>query len=352
MTIIRYEAKTFREVIIMKTRKLLSVFTALTLAAAVFTGCSSKGGKTAGGKITVGVFDMPTLYLMQTFDDMGYYDKNGANIDFEYFPVYSDAISAFNTGNVDMICYAAAEAVAPVVKGIDCKIIGVMDTSNGLDGIAAVNSVESVADLKGKNIAVEIGTVDHLMLQRALKQNGLSEGDVNLINMGAGDAAAAMNGGSLDAVSTWEPQLSAAAEAGHIIYSTKEDPDLIADIFLINGKALDKQYNNAKAFLKTWYQCIDEYTADSSKFSEAAAKKGNLSAEEFSQLMDVTKLVTLDENKEKFTEGTDDMKYLNVLLRNVGDFLYEGELIESQLTDDMISDMIDSRIIDDITSGK
>ena len=68
--------------------------------------------------------------------------------------------------------------------------------------------------------------------------------------------------------------------------------------------------------------------------------------------MDVTKLVTLDENKEKFTEGTDDMKNLNVLLRNVGDFLYEGELIESQLTDDMISDMIDSRIIDDIISGK
>ena len=40
---------------------------------------------------------MGTLYLMQTFDEMGYYKDNGANVKFEYFPVYSDAMTAFNT---------------------------------------------------------------------------------------------------------------------------------------------------------------------------------------------------------------------------------------------------------------
>ena len=44
---------------------------------------------------------MPTLYLMQTFNDMGYYKDNGANVEFTYYSVYSDAISAYGTGNVD-----------------------------------------------------------------------------------------------------------------------------------------------------------------------------------------------------------------------------------------------------------
>ena len=37
-----------------------------------------------------------------------------------------------------VIIYAVAEAVIPVVSRIGIKVIGVIDTSNGLDGIAAI----------------------------------------------------------------------------------------------------------------------------------------------------------------------------------------------------------------------
>lgn len=37
-----------------------------------------------------------------------------------------------------VIIYAVAEAVTPVVNGIGSKVIGVIDTSNRLDGIAAI----------------------------------------------------------------------------------------------------------------------------------------------------------------------------------------------------------------------
>ena len=59
--------------------------------------CTSKGIET----LKVAVFDMPTLYLIQTFNDMGYYKDNGANVEFTYFSVYSDAISAYDPGNAD-----------------------------------------------------------------------------------------------------------------------------------------------------------------------------------------------------------------------------------------------------------
>lgn len=94
----------------MRKKRLLSAFLTLAVAVGAVAGCSSSqtgsGGSTEEKGITVGVFDMGTLYLMQTFDEMGYYKDNGANVKFEYFPVYSDAMTAFNTSNVDMICYA------------------------------------------------------------------------------------------------------------------------------------------------------------------------------------------------------------------------------------------------------
>jgi len=334
---------------------LLKRLTAGICAAAMILGLSACGNTSGNGKkgtsgdtINIGVFDMGTLYLMQTFDEMQYFEKNGANLEFTYFPVYSDAITAFNTGNVDMICYAVAEGVAPVVNGVDCKVIGVFDTSNGLDGIAAVDGINSIKDLKGKTVATEIGSVDHMLLQQALLKNGMSESDVNVINMSAGDAVAAMASGTIQGVSSWEPQLSMAAEYGSIVYSTKDDPDLIADVFLIHTEVLDAQYDNAKAFVKTWFECVDEYQKNPDKFAEKAAAYGNLSVEEFNDMMSVTRLVSLEENKTAFTKGEGDNKYLNVLLRTVGDFLYEGELITKSITDDQIENLLDDRIVADL----
>lgn len=45
------------------------------------------------------------------------------------------------------------------------------------------------------------------------------------------------------------------------------------------------------------------------------------------------------------------MKNLNVLLRTVGDFLYDGKLIEKQLTDEKINEMIDGRIINELMAS-
>ena len=66
---------------------------------------------------------MPTLYLMQTFNDIGYYKDNG-------FFVYSDAISAYGTANAD-----------------------------------ATTDIESVKGLKGKTIATNISHSNYILAE-------------------------------------------------------------------------------------------------------------------------------------------------------------------------------------------
>lgn len=75
---------------------------------------------------------MPILYLMQTFNDMVYYKDNG-------FFLFIQTLFQLTARAMQMvIIYAVTEAVIPVVNGIGSKVIGVIDTSNGLDGIAAI----------------------------------------------------------------------------------------------------------------------------------------------------------------------------------------------------------------------
>ena len=75
---------------------------------------------------------MPTLYLIQTFNDMGYYKDNG------FFLLIQTLFQLMTRAMQMVIIYAVAEAVIPVVSRIGIKVIGVIDTSNGLDGIAAI----------------------------------------------------------------------------------------------------------------------------------------------------------------------------------------------------------------------
>lgn len=92
-------------------QKNLCAFLALAMTTTLFAGCSgnsdssdstssvaTKDSTSLGKALKVAVFDMPTIYLMQTFNDMGYYKDNTANVEFTYFSVYSDAISAYGTG--------------------------------------------------------------------------------------------------------------------------------------------------------------------------------------------------------------------------------------------------------------
>ena len=56
------------------------------------------------------------------------------------------------------------------------------DYSAGNDMIVAKPPLRSVEALKGKKVGVELGLVDHLLLETALQKHGLKDGDVTLVN--------------------------------------------------------------------------------------------------------------------------------------------------------------------------
>ena len=74
------------------------------------------------------------------------------------------------------------------MEGSSCLV---NDNSAGNDQIIADKSIKSVADLKGKTVAVEEGVVDDFLLVLALNDVGLTRDDVIIKGLPTDQAATA-----------------------------------------------------------------------------------------------------------------------------------------------------------------
>lgn len=70
------------------------------------------------------------------------------------------------------------------------------------------NGVNTMADLKGKTIAMASGTSSEFQIDLTLAKAGLTRDDVKLMDMDASAIVTAMISGSVDAASTWSPNTS------------------------------------------------------------------------------------------------------------------------------------------------
>jgi sulfonate transport system substrate-binding protein len=75
-------------------------------------------------------------------------------------------------------------------------------------------AVRTVADLRGKRVAVARGSSAHYLLVAALQHAGLSYGDVQPVYLQPPDGRIALQSGAVDAWSIWDPFLAAAQVAG------------------------------------------------------------------------------------------------------------------------------------------
>jgi sulfonate transport system substrate-binding protein len=100
---------------------------------------------------------------------------------------------------------AEPPAIVGKAAGIDVKIV---DISCSITLSILVNSsskVQSVADLKGKKIALLAGTGVHYGVLKVLENNGLAKSDVEIIDMLPPDAKNAFETGKVDAWAIWSP---------------------------------------------------------------------------------------------------------------------------------------------------
>lgn len=308
------------------------------------TGSASSGGDT----IKIAVYPLPSPYFFYALDEMNEFEKYGVNAELVSFAQYSDAIQALDSGSVDGAIMGITEAVSPIVNDLGLQVVMVSDYSYGMDGIVVKSDVESAEELKGKTIATNVGTMNHMLLLDYLNDNKMTADDVNIVNMSEVDATASFISGSIDAASIFDPQMTKAVEEGDgkIIYSSKDCEGELADVLLVNKKIIDSKSDQVQGIINAWFDVQSQFEKDSDSISKMIGEDADISADEFKKLLEGIQMASVNYNKEIFA---DDGAELHDLIIKVANFLYDTNCIEKLPSDDQVNNAIDGSFVNNLS---
>lgn len=126
---------------------------------------------------------------------------------FESGPVLVEALKgkSIDIGHVGDQPFIQANANGTPLKAISLHSIG--DKNYGL--VVPNNStIKSPKDLKGKKVAVTLGSIGHRILDLYLTQNNLTMSDVEAVNVPPADIKNTLAAKNVDAAIIWEPWIS------------------------------------------------------------------------------------------------------------------------------------------------
>jgi len=181
---------------------------ALALAAC-FCACNRTDQKTAGPpvKITVAYATLPETALAQVAQSRGYYREEGLEATAHLLPYGKLALKEVLEGKADFATVAETPVMFAIMKGEAISIIATIHTSSLGHAILARRDrgILTIGDLKGKRIAVTLGTTSHFFLDAMLGINGISRKGVLIADVKADEIPDALTHGDIDAVSTFNP---------------------------------------------------------------------------------------------------------------------------------------------------
>ncbi|MCD7748947.1 MAG: ABC transporter substrate-binding protein [Oscillospiraceae bacterium] len=159
-------------------------------------------------EVTVRVAYMPNMGSAATLFvaiDQGYFEQFGLNVEVYEFEGGPAEIAAMASGDID-ISQIGHGAHALCIEGN--AVIFAMDHTTSLSDCVLANvdhGITTAADLAGKTIAVQSGTSSEIILQQVLYSAGLTEDDVELVEMTVDVMTTAMISGQVDACAIWSP---------------------------------------------------------------------------------------------------------------------------------------------------
>ncbi|OPH60318.1 aliphatic sulfonate ABC transporter substrate-binding protein [Paenibacillus ferrarius] len=316
-------------------QRMVFLMMAVLLTFTVVSGCTSKEAAStksgdSGEPIKLALSPWPGWFVWYLVKEKGFFEKNGVKVDLVWFPVYSDSLSALASGKVDANSQTLSDTLAPASKGIKLKAVLVNDNSNGGDGVVVKPSINSLKDLKGKKVATELGTVDHLLMLTALEKAGLGEKDVAYTNMTVNDAGPAFISGNLDAAVLWEPFLSKAIQEGKgkLLFSSKDTPGLIPDLLVFKEEITRNRPDDVKKILNAWFDALDYWKANPEESLKIMAKAAETPVDEYKAGVDSVKIFQLEDNVKAFQKG-DSYESLPFTSQKTAEFLKGLDMLTS-----------------------
>lgn len=187
--------------------------------------------------------------------EKGFFEKYGVAVEPVYYKNFPQAPADLVAGKIDAGLFSIGDAlIASEHSGV--KVLAAYD-DGGLNSIVAIPEITSVAELKGRQIGVKIGSPYELFVREMLHNTGLQTSDVALVNLSAEDIPPAMPD-QVQAGFVWEPYTTELLKKGyHVLFSSKQLSALYPDLITFRSAVVAERSADVRAFLQAWFEAVE-----------------------------------------------------------------------------------------------
>jgi sulfonate transport system substrate-binding protein len=194
------------------------------------------------------------------------------------------ALEFLNAGSIDFGSTAGSAALVARINGNPIKSVYVFSRPEWTALVTTKDSrIATVADLKGKRVAVTRGTDPHIFLVRALLDAGLSEKDITPVLLQHADGKTALIRGDVDAWAGLDPMMAQAEiEDGAKLFFRKADANTwgilnVREQFLKDYPQITQRvlatYEEARKYSLANYDELKQALVTATKLPDVVAEK-------------------------------------------------------------------------------
>lgn len=249
-----------------------STLTRLMIGAATL---ALTAGAALAENVIIGHFGSPTP--MQVARAAGTFDAaTGWTIEWRQFGSGTEVIAAMASGDVQVAELGSSPLAIGASQGVEFQLFMIAQGLGTAESLIAKNGsgIAGLEDLKGKKIAVPVGSTAHYSLMGALSHTGIADSDVTIVNLPADQIAAAWDSGQVDAAFIWEPVQNQILQSGTFIVGADQTAAWgfpTFDGWVVNTEFAAANADAMVAFAKTMNEANLAYLADPAAWTADSA---------------------------------------------------------------------------------
>jgi taurine transport system substrate-binding protein len=239
---------------------------AATLAMSVVAVAQTK-------EVTIGYQDMVVPYrVAQETKELE--KATGYKISWKQFGGGGEVIKAMASGAVQIGEVGSAGIAAALSRGEPYELFWILDDIGDAEALVVKNNsgIKTLADLKGKKIAMPFNSTTHFHTMVALEQAKINPADVQILNMRPPEVRAAWQRGDIHATFIWDPVLAEAKKDGTVILTSgkisADTGKATFDGYIVNRDWAKANKDFMVKFVKVLASADENYRKNKSKFTK------------------------------------------------------------------------------------
>jgi taurine transport system substrate-binding protein len=228
-------------------------------------------------EVTIGYQDMVVPYrVAQEAKEIE--KATGYKVNWKQFGGGGEVIKAMASGAVQIGEVGSAPIAAALSRGEPYELFWILDDIGDAEALVVKNNsgIKTLADLKGKKIAMPFNSTTHFHMMVALEQAKINPADVQILNMRPPEVRAAWQRGDIHATFIWDPVLAEAKKDGKVILTSgkisADTGKATFDGYIVNRDWAKANKDFMVKFVKVLAASDDNYRKNKAKFTKDSAE--------------------------------------------------------------------------------